>query len=314
MTILQTSGTATEKRLPTFIIIGVQKAGTTSIYNYLKQHPQIYMSPIKETNFFERYWEQETPELQARRKSKNGIMTLDDYCRLFDGVTDEIAFGEVSPNYMFHHPVSVRRIRDTVPDIKLIAVLRNPVQRAYSDYLMHLRDAIGTPRPLGEQLKTSNDKSYVLLKGKYYESLKHFLDAFGPTRLQVFLYDDLCRNATAFMQAMYEYIGVDPNFEPDTALKMQSAKVIKNQKLNHLIRTQNPIRSAVSGFLRVLLPETLRRQLRSQIINLNSQDKSHLPLSDEERQLLQDYYREDILKLQDLIQRDLSFWLDSDEG
>ncbi|MEQ8956354.1 MAG: sulfotransferase, partial [Coleofasciculus sp. C2-GNP5-27] len=75
-------------KLPTFLIIGVQKAGTTSIYNYLKQHPQIYMSPVKETNFLEKNWE----ELETQRKAK--IDTFEKYCQLFEGVTDEIAIGE----------------------------------------------------------------------------------------------------------------------------------------------------------------------------------------------------------------------------
>ena len=67
--------------LPNFIVFGIEKAGTTSIYNYLKQHPQIYMSPIKETNFFEKDWENALPEVKA--KKRNGIYSLEKYCQLF---------------------------------------------------------------------------------------------------------------------------------------------------------------------------------------------------------------------------------------
>ncbi|MEO1593524.1 MAG: sulfotransferase [Cyanobacteria bacterium J06632_22] len=295
-------------RLPNFLIIGVQKSGTTSIYNYLKAHPQIFMSSVKETNFFERNWENESPERLARRK--NGINTLADYSRLFDGVTDEQAWGEASPNYLFHHQQSVDLIRQHVPGAKLIAILRNPVERAYSDYLMSVRDAIGTSqRSLGEQVKTRGSSSFTLLKGRYYEQIKHFIDVFGTNQVQVLLYDDLRQDAGQLMQDMYAFLGVDPTFTPDTSKRAQTAQVPKNQALNRLMRTENPLRSVVSGVMRGLLPESTRQKLRSQLLSLNSQSKAALPLSDTDRQLLIDYYRDDILKLQDLLGRDLSAWL-----
>ncbi|MEM9907106.1 MAG: sulfotransferase, partial [Cyanobacteria bacterium P01_D01_bin.44] len=275
-------------RLPTFLIIGVQKSGTTSIYNYLKRHPQIFMSPVKETNFFEREWTQELPEVLARRKTP--INTLADYTQLFVGATDEIALGEASPNYMFHHQRSVELIHAQIPDAKLIAVLRNPVERAYSDYLMNVRDAVGKQhRSLAEQVKTRGESSYVLLKGKYTDSIQHFIDVFGADQVQVFLYDDLRKDAIAFMQQMYEFIGVDTTFTPDTSRKAQTAQVPKNQALNRLLKTENPVRSAASGLLRVLLPAAARARLRSQVISLNSGSKKQ-GLSAEDRALLQDYY------------------------
>ena len=94
-------------KLPTFLIVGVQKAGTTSIYNYLQEHPQVYMSPIKETNFLERDWEKLVAE---NSNIKNRISSFDDYCKLFSGVGDEIAIGEASPNYIFHYESSAPRI------------------------------------------------------------------------------------------------------------------------------------------------------------------------------------------------------------
>lgn len=294
-------------RLPTFLIIGVQKSGTTSIYNYLKAHPQIFMSPVKETNFFEREWGKEPPEVLARRKVP--VNTLADYSQLFTGATDEIALGEASPNYMLHHHKSADLIQAVVPQAKLIAVLRNPVERAYSDQLMHIRDAVGTQhQSLADQVKTRGESSYVLLKGKYADSIQHFIDVFGADQVKVFLYDDLRKDAIAFMQQMYEFIGVDASFTPDTSRKAQTAQVPKNQTLNRLLKTQNPLRSAVSGLLRRLLPQAARQRLRSQVISLNSDSKKQ-GLNPEERALLQDYYRADILKLQDLIQRDLSAWL-----
>ena len=301
----QTSAIAT--RTPTFLIIGVQKAGTTSIYNYLQQHPQVYMSPVKETNFFERDWQQAPVERQRRKK--NGILTWNQYQQLFTGATDtHLALGEASPNYMFHHQFAAEAIHRRLPEAKLIAVLRNPVQRACSDYLMNLRDAVGKQTPLAEQVRSRGDSSYVLLKGKYYAQLKHFIDVFGRDRVDVFLYDDLKRDSQGFMQNLYRSIGIDSAFVADTAKKAQTAKVPKNQTVNRLLKTQNPIRTAATGVMK-LIPAPLRHQLRDRLIALNSQDKQEAKFTQEDTILLQQYYREDLLRLQDLLQRDLSSWL-----
>lgn len=291
--------------LPTFLIIGVQKAGTTSIYNYLNQHPQIYMSPVKETNFLEKNWE----EIEDKRKAR--IDTFEKYCQLFTGVKDEIAIGEASPNYLFHYESSSERIKRYVPNAKLIAVLRNPVDRAYSDYLMHIRDAIGKGKRtrFSEQIKYRADKSFVILKGFYYKHLQHFYEKFDREQIQVYLYDELSKYPVEFMQNMYRFVEVDDTFLPDVSKKAQVAQVPKNTAVNNLLRQQNPLRTIVSSGLRLVLPLEVRQNLRSRLIQMNSQDKKTAPLSPEDRQLLIELYREDILKLQDLIQRDLSAWL-----
>ena len=290
--------------LPNFLIVGVQKAGTTSIYNYLQEHPQVYMSLVKETNFLEKDWENMPPEQQ----NKNGIVTLEKYSELFANVKAEIAIGEASPNYLFHYESSAARIKKYVPDAKLIVVLRNPVERAYSDYLMHRRDAIGY-RSLSEQIKHSSHKSFVLRKGFYYVPLKYYFDQFGQEQVKVFFYDDLCENPQNFMRSMYQYLGVDDNFLPNTARKAQVAKIPKNKTINNLLNRKNILRNTAANILKKVMPVESRQKLRDRLINLNSKSKQAEPLSTEERQQLIELYREDILQLQDLLGRDLSKWL-----
>ena len=302
------SSISTQMKLPNFLIIGVQKAGTSSIYNYLKQHPQVYMSPVKETNFFERDWE--NADAEARDRKKNGIYTFAQYSQLFDNVTDEIAIGEASPNYLFHYEASASLIQNYLPEVKLIAILRNPIERAYSDYLMHVRDSIGKPKPFAEHIQKANT-SYTIRKGLYYDGLKHYIDKFGGDRVRVYLYEDLDRDSVQFMQDIYRFLGVDAKFNTDTSKKSQVAQVPKNQAVNRLLRTENPLRSMAASALKVLVPPETRQNLRSALMNFNSQDKSKLTLSTEERKQLATIYREDILKLQELIQRDLSSWMKS---
>lgn len=290
--------------LPNFLIVGVQKAGTTSIYNYLQEHPQIFMSKVKETNFLEKDWENLPPE----KRNKNGIVTVEKYAELFRDVKDEKAIGEASPNYLFHYESSAARIKKYVPEAKLIVVLRNPVERAYSDHLMHLRDAIGY-RSLSEQIKHSAHKSFILRKGFYYLPLKHYFEQFGREQIQVFFYEDLCKNPQDFMQEMYKFLGVDDEFTPNTTKKAQVAKVPKNQTINNLLQRKNMLRNTVAKIMKTVVPLKTRQKLRDRLIELNSHAKQEVPLSQEERQELIELYREDILKLQDLVERDLSSWL-----
>lgn len=300
--------------LPNFLIFGVQKAGTTSIYDYLAQHPQVFTSDRKETEFLGRQLTDGVPtngEHLNRESTPGGrkqILTLDDYAQLFEGVTDEIAIGEASPNYLFLHEQAVPNIQTYVPDAKLIAILRNPIERAYSDYLMHIRQVVGNQKTLEEQVRNSPTTSYTLLKGLYYKGTKHFLDTFGPDQVKIFLYDDLRKDANQLMRNVYRFLGVNPDYSADTQRRYQTAQVPKNQAINKLLRTENPLRSVARTVLRTVVPEETRQKLRSRLIAANSSGKDSVPLSAETRQLLCDYYREDVAQLQDLIGRDLSHW------
>ena len=127
--------------LPNFIIIGVAKAGTMSLNYYLQQHPQIFMCPVKETNFFA--YEDARGGAWAGggdppHPARFHVKTLEAYEGLFEGVTDEIAIGEASPIY-FRSPTAARRIHKRILDVKLVASLRNPADRAFSGFLMRVR-------------------------------------------------------------------------------------------------------------------------------------------------------------------------------
>lgn len=300
--------------LPTFIIIGVQKAGTTSLYNYLTQHPQVYMSPVKEPHFLERDWDKYYAETGKSRNPKQ-IHTWAQYQALFDGVTDEIAIGEASVNCLFHYDWSIPQIQKYTPDVQLIALLRHPAERAHSDYLMHLRDCINPAdqRSLGDHIAAAQNPdqstSFLIRKGFYAAGIEAFQTAFGRDRVHVFLQDDLRRSATELMRSLYQTLGVDPDFQTDTTRQAQTAAVPKNQTVNALLRQQNPVRSAVAKGLKLVLPPERRQALRQRLLQLNSADKSAAPLTTGDRAALIELYRADILQLQTLIQRDLSAWL-----
>ncbi len=300
---------STPIKLPNFLIIGVQKAGTTSVYNYLKQHPQVYMSKIKEPNFLARDPQRTVPPRPTRSAHQTRIDTFEKYCDLFQEVTDQIAIGEASANYLVNYRIVTEQIKRYIPHAKLIAILRDPAERAYSDYLMKIRDAIGKSRPLSWQIVHKGKKSDNLRKGFYYEHLSYFYEHFDRQQIQVLWYEDLKKNPLEFMQKIYEFIGVEVTFQPDTSRQAQVAQLPKNHTLNQILKTPNPLRQTTAKILNTLLPTGWVRNLRHTLVNWNQSQEKVPPLPSHERQALIAFYRDDILKLQELTNRDLSHWL-----
>ena len=134
----------TSENLPNFIVVGAPKAGTTSLYYYLKQHPQIYLPSQKELHFFTyRILIEKSAGPGDESSLKKLCSSLSEYCEYYRNVTDEKAIGEVSPSYFYHSDVS-EKIIQTLGNIKIVICLRNPIDRSYSNYLHKLRNGVET--------------------------------------------------------------------------------------------------------------------------------------------------------------------------
>ncbi|MGL6340594.1 MAG: sulfotransferase family protein, partial [Waterburya sp.] len=132
--------------MPNFLIIGAAKAGTTALHEYLQQHPQIYLTPTKETNFFA-FAEQDI-NFQGIGDEVLKDFSITDwktYQAQFAGVTREKAIGEACPSYLYY-PQAAIKIKQYIPDARLIVILRNPVERAYANFLHIVRDDRETHR------------------------------------------------------------------------------------------------------------------------------------------------------------------------
>ncbi len=285
--------------LPNFIMIGVAKAGTTSFFHYLDQHPQIYMCPIKATNFFgyedARNWkwmEEGDPPLLRNFP----VRTFEEYEASFAGASTEIAIGEVSPQY-FRCPTAAQLIHDSIPNVKLIVSLRNPADRAFSGFLMRTRrgDAV---KGFYEEL--SPQSSHVK-EGFYYRRLKRYLDIFPKDRIKIYLFEEFRKEPARIVADLYEFLGVATNFVPDTSTRHNPAGIPKIRLLNQLFFHPTLINIAKS-----VIPENIQGMAkRVQQQNLRAAPK----LPAELRAELLNHYREDILKLQELVDHDLSVWL-----
>jgi hypothetical protein len=305
--------------MPNFFIVGAQKAGTTSLYHYLNQHPQVYMSPIKEPFFFDHEIDSEGEvvrrEFSGHRQPPR-FNNIEEYSTLFEGARDEKAIGEATPLYIYA-PGTAQRIEKHVPGAKSIALLRNPADRAYSAFLYAVRMGVEpltdfSQALLEEPFRIRNGWHYVFhyrSRGLYYQQLKRYYEVFGRERLGVWLYEDMIENPASVAQSVFRFLEVDDSFTPDTSSKYNPAGVPASGSARAAMRATN---RAVWILQKVLAPKSsilplafeMRRVVQSRVLTKPP------PIDPEIRKGLIEGYREDILKLQELIGRDLSAWLE----
>ncbi len=235
-------------RLPNFFLAGAPKAGTTSLYHYLDQHPQIYMSPIKEVNYFaaeirEHNFEPHLRPNVARdapllreylagpmtRKRSGGIVTeWVDYLQLFRNATNQKALGEASVCYLWS-TTAAERIAERIADAKILVMLRNPVDRAFSDYLQGFGN--GTIRwSFREHIRRNREHRsglfalhYPFLEfGFYYEQLARFVDRFGRN-VWIGFYEDFQHRPNQVMRDIFEFLDVDAEFSPDISRRYRES-------------------------------------------------------------------------------------------
>jgi len=287
--------------LPNFIVIGVAKAGTTSLHRYLDQHPQVFMCPVKETNFFayaDAYDGMRVGEKDPPLPARFHVKTLEAYKALFERVTDEIAIGEASPRY-FGCPTAPQRIRECIPDVKLVVSLRNPADRAFSGFLMRVRRGRATMK-IRERL---TPESHHVREGFYYHWLKRYFDMFPKHQIKVCIFEDFKEDSNKVVLDLFDFLGVSTNFVPDTSIRHNPAGVPKFRWLNRLFFDSTFIRTA-----KAVLPGSAQRMAK-RVRQLNLEAPPKFP-ADLRAELLK-LYREDIRKLETLLDRDLSVWLNA---
>lgn len=282
-------------RLPNFIIIGAGKCGTTSLHDYLNQHPQIYICPKKETFFFI------NEVVRSKYKPWGAVTDIEDYRALFADAAEDSVIGEISTNY-YAHPESAQLIYNLIPEVKIIAILRDPAERAFSSYQMHVIEGLEN-RDFARII--DKDIKYVK-RGFYCAQLRPFFNRFDRHQIKIFLYDDLCKDPTLFIQDLFRYIEIDPNFIPNMNKRGREGGLPKNKALHNIVTKKNILRTFIASMLKLFMPLELRQKIRS---NLVKDNRYKAKLSADSRNKLIEIYRSDILQLQDLIQRDLSGWL-----
>lgn len=224
--------------LPNFLIIGAAKSGTTTLYDWLTQHPQVYMSPVKETNFFAL----ENAQLDFPQGTihqgylKNFKTTITDYKDQFTAVSNEVAIGEASPSYLYY-PEASAKIKSYIPDAKLIAILRNPYERAYSNFVHHLRDKLETTTDFAQALEMEKERIennwwwgfHYLNAGFYTVQLKRYLEKFDAEQIKIYLFEDLKNNPDKTLKDVFQFLEIDNSFAAQKLNQYNATGVPKNR-------------------------------------------------------------------------------------
>lgn len=291
--------------LPDFIVVGAAKAGTTALYWYLADHPQVFMSRVKETNYFAYGLDEDGHLLYGDPELHHfPIRTLDAYERSFEGAGDARTVGEASPIYL-ECPQSAGRIRDTIPDARIICGLREPVDRAYSDYLMYLRSRgrrLDPARELTPSAPWARPDSHWMQISMYHEALRRYFDAFPRERIFVFLFDDLKVDQAGLVRDIYGFLGTDDGFVPDFDTPHNIGGMPASRLIERVF-TNDSLRRAVDPWIPKRAADWARR---TRTRNLRRAPRLPSELATE----LRDRFRDDIGKTAELIGRDLSLWLD----
>lgn len=295
--------------LPTFVVVGAGRCGTTSLHSILGQHPDVFMCPVKSPNFFVSHvplplWE----GAELRRMAQHWIADRDAYEALFAGAGDAAAVGEVSPVYL-QALDAPRAIAAACPDARIVAILRDPAERAHAHFLGRRRDGL-EPRPdfaavVDEELSRPLPDdvafgSYVGC-GRYHHFLRGFVDHFPTDRIRVHLYEDLVADPARLVADLFSFVGVDPGFAPDLTGRQGATGTIRNPVLRSLWTGSVGLR----GRARPLLPTAVRRGAGR--LFLRSLERPRLDLNVRSR--IVEALHADVTALQALLGRDLSRWL-----
>lgn len=296
-------------KLPNFLIIGAAKAGTTSIHYYLKQHPEIYMPEKKETFFLV-----EPKSILGRGPGRFGgnlVTQYADYARLFENrnLKQHKCRGEACVAYSYFYRNTIPNVKKYLKTPKIIIVLRDPTDRAFSNYLHHVRDGL-EPLSFEDALRAEPQRrkwwwGFQLTDvGFYHRQVKAYMESFPL--VTVCLYDDLKKDTLALVRDIYEFLEVDSAFTPDVRVKYNVTGVPRSKLLHAFLTRPMLLKKMIKPIVYPFVPKDTRTRF---VNRLKAKYLKKPQMKPETRQYLQELYREDILQLQSLIGRDLSHWL-----
>ncbi len=278
------------KKSPSFFVVGAAKSGTSALWNYFQKHPDIFVTNdirIKELGYF---------------SNKYGINDLDSYLSFFSSAKDNQIIGEVCHAYLTSEE-SAEWIKREVPHSKVIIILRNPIDRAFSLYNWMIMEGYENARSFKTALELEgnrNDEDKSLLHtytqnykyfqtGLYYEQVKRYLDVFGENNVLILPYEEFSKNQLQYLNRIFNFLGVS-NIEKLIFESVNKSKSVKNVRLQYLMRKL---------FLRNYNKPRLRKLILL-IMKKNIKNKATKQISNDLREKLKERYRRNIEELSEL--------------
>tara|TARA_B100001029_G_C15058863_1_gene456651 strand:- start:950 stop:1852 length:903 start_codon:yes stop_codon:yes gene_type:complete len=294
------------KTLPNLFIVGAAKSGTTSLHNYLNQHPDIFMCTPKEPHFLINH------EIGEERIPFS-IGSKDDYLNLFKLGKDKKYRGESSVMYLMYPEIVIPKIKKNFgEDCKIIIMLRNPIERAYSGFhhvkrynskedSLDFKSAwiVSEERYFSQSEMTPASRYQEL--GLYFRQVKSYLEQLK--NVHIIIYDDYKRDFQNEMKKLFDFLQINIITINAEERHMVGGWQWNNEKIKRLLIEKNFIKS----FFKILIPfKTFRRFIRKKLQNQNTTSVSRI--SEEDKNMLKRFYKEDVMKLSDLLKRNLNYW------
>ena len=292
-----------EMRKPNFFIVGAPRCGTTSLWAYLKGHPDIFMSPEKELYFFD-------SDLRVRKES---APALAEYLNHFSGAGDEKKVGEATPSYL-RSQRAAKDIKAFCPGAQIIIMLRNPVDVMHSLHNSAL-DGSELNTDLEAALKADAERTGRERIGyrefaDFPDQVQRYFDLFGRENVLTIVYDELRGNPSAVCQSVLHFLDVRANFAAEMPW-INSNRQARNARLQMILRRPPPVLREISH---VLMPRWLRPRVQRVLANSNLVAKPRAPMDPNLRRRLQREFEPKVAQLSKLIGRDLSGWCEEPGG
>ena len=292
--------------LPNLFIVGAAKSGTTSLHNYLNQHPDVFMCTPKEPHFL-------INNDIGKDRIPVGICSENEYLNLFLAGEEKKYRGESSVMYLMFPEIVIPKINQKFgEECKIIIMLRNPIERAYSGF-QHVRRYnikedcsdfksawnISEERYFSKSDMTPASRYKEL--GMYHRQVKAYLDE--VKNVHIIIYEDYKNNLKNEMIKVFDFLGINKiNIDSDKK-HMVGGWQWENERIKNLMMKKNLIKPA----LKFLIPfKGIRKSIRQNIQNRNTSEVAII--SDKDKVMLKEFYKEDIKKLSELINRDLNYW------
>ena len=289
-------------------MVGAAKCGTTSMWAYLKQHPDIFMSARKEPHYF-------APEVRRLP------LTLDQYCLLFREVKEESCIGEASVYYLFI-PETANRIKQFNAKARIIIMLRNPVNMVHSLHAQLLFSSVENLLTLREAIRAEHERKkgfsvpagcvngiqlYYRSRADYAPQVKRYFDTFGRENVHVIIFDDFKNNTAAVYRDTLRFLGVEDSFTPDFSSRNPNTQ--PRSKTLMYFRHNYPEFVRTMGKL-VVPSARVRYGLMQKITKLNTRTVERPPIPKDLRRQLQAEFRPSVERLSQLLERDLMHWVE----
>lgn len=286
------------ERWPNFFIVGASKAGTTTLYEYLKKIPGIYMPSAKEPNFFAKDTIPTNHPL-----SVSCIRTKTEYLNLFKNIKNEKIFGDAS-NTNLIDPDAAKKIHQVSSSARILISLRDPIEQVYSAYFQLFRNGyVVLPfhdiiiKELENKLDYTDPFQELFRNAMYYENVKRYLEIFGSNKVKIIIFEEFIKNPQETLQEILKFLEIN-FFIKDFELENYNPYVeFRSELLQKAIKLK-PIRI----FARRLYFSPVSKILKKEFF-VKEQPKPKM--DDADRELLKKYYESDVRKLETLLGRKL---------